>query len=436
MNTSILCSRDIHPYNYFYFLDMCTNCIYHGVDWIYTFVEDLNPYDFKVWYFWFLSLIFQESFSIYLSTYWFWLLNVSDYQLFVSINLDAFFDVLSQKSPFNDEWFRSYLSSVDINSTLYYYPELLGVINNVYFDYIFSFTSSERTVIEYLLNSENLLTAIMLFPQYLMFIILVIFLFMLYFQFFTSSVKEENIIDQDYLVSSNFLEAEEEISCADDMLGSLLVFIYVFFWFFYIYVWSATSYKPELVMAVALAPFIYIIIFMIPLNLMYDFGNLFSAYLRGSASTPNLVFEIMYDYIAIFALFIRLFVQGVRLLLMVFVYASLHDYILFWSWHTRFWLYGTYDTWKDLTLVDFTFDSISYFLTKLCGLTIYWIYELAHTFFVITGQFIAFFAMVFWLFFYLYTFFNYEPHEEYMWFLRKYHNYRVFLEKVKYIISD
>jgi hypothetical protein len=42
-----------------------------------------------------------------------------------------------------------------------------------------------------------------------------------------------------------------------------------------------------------------------------------------------------------------------------------------------------------------------------------WVYELAHTFFVVTAQFIAFFAMVFWLFFFLYTFFVLEKFEDY-----------------------
>jgi hypothetical protein len=38
-------------------------------------------------------------------------------------------------------------------------------------------------------------------------------------------------------------------------------------------------------------------------------------------------------------------------------------------------------------------------------------YELLHTFFVITAQFVAFFAMVFWLFLFLFTFFCIEKQE-------------------------
>ena len=34
-----------------------------------------------------------------------------------------------------------------------------------------------------------------------------------------------------------------------------------------------------------------------------------------------------------------------------------------------------------------------------------WVYEVFHTFFVVTGQLVAYFAMIFWLFLFLFTFF-------------------------------
>jgi len=63
--------------------------------------------------------------------------------------------------------------------------------------------------------------------------------------------------------------------------------------------------------------------------LSYDFGIFFLAYLRGVAPSPVLIMELMYDYIAFLAFYIRLLVQGVRLVLIVFTYASLHDYVIF-----------------------------------------------------------------------------------------------------------
>jgi hypothetical protein len=122
-----------------------------------------------------------------------------------------------------------YLASIDTTSTFYYYPELLSLNENNNGEFLFPMISYEKNTIEYLLNSEHLLTAVMLFPQYVLTIMLVAALFVTYFQFFTSPVKEENTIDQDYLVSLSLIEAEEEIGSPDDMVGALLLFIYVFF---------------------------------------------------------------------------------------------------------------------------------------------------------------------------------------------------------------
>lgn len=405
--------------NTVYFIDLCTNCLYHGVDYIYIFLDTSTSFNFKAWYFWFLNNIFQEPFSISTNTYWFLLYTVSENQLYLSNLLDFYFKSFVDSLPYSNDWFRFYLASVDGTSTYYYIPELTLIGSSLINDFVLNVTSNERLVINLLLTSENLVTSVMYLPQYILSIYVIIAFFVLFFNFYTSSTKEESIVDQDYLIALSLIEAEEEISSFDDILGALLFFIYVFFWFFYIYVWNLISNYPELILVLCLLPFIYIIIFFIPSNLLYDFGLYFVSYLRGSASTPNFLFEAMYDYIAVFALFIRLFVQGVRLLLMFFVYASLHDYIIFWNWHARFWIYGNHDIWRELNNLEFTLSSISYLFLKLPSYIFYWIYELGHTFFVITGQFIAFFAMVFWLFFYLYTFFTYEPQEEYLIFMRK-----------------
>jgi hypothetical protein len=42
------------------------------------------------------------------------------------------------------------------------------------------------------------------------------------------------------------------------------------------------------------------------------------------------------------------------------------------------------------------------------------LYELLHTFFVLTAQFVAFFAMVFWLFLFLFTMFAMEQMERFI----------------------
>jgi hypothetical protein len=80
-----------------------------------------------------------------------------------------------------------------------------------------------------------------------------------------------------------------------------------------------------------LFPGLYYVILCIPSFLAYDFGIFFLAYLRGVGAAPILIFELMYDYIAFVSFYIRLVVQGVRLVLMIFTYGGMHDVILFFN---------------------------------------------------------------------------------------------------------
>ena len=416
--------------NDFYFIDLCTTCLYHGVDWIYTTVETVTVYDVKFWYFWFLNMIFQDYYNFSYNIYLLSQSLTSYYQIFAAITLDNYFNILNNKLPYNDEWFRSYLASVDSTSTLYYYPELLNVINFSTIEFMLIPTTYLKNSIQYLLDSETLLTAVMLFPQYLFCLFLAAVTFVFYFNYYSTSTKEESIVDHDYLIANSTLDAEEEIGSLDDILLGFLIFFYVFAWFFYIYFWAVLTLLPELSIVFWLFPFIYLIILLMPLSLLYDFGIYFLGYLRGVGTTPIFLSEILFDYIAIFAFFIRLVVQGVRLLLMFFVYASFHDLILYWSWDSR-WFYGSESFWQDISTLDLTVSSITYFFFfKLPNVLVYLIYELLHTFFVVTAQFFAFIGMVFWLFFFLYTFFTFEPQESYLSFKRG-------IEKVKtFFYSD
>jgi hypothetical protein len=97
-------------------------------------------------------------------------------------------------------------------------------------------------------------------------------------------------------------------------------------------------------------PFLYYIIFFVPTLLVYDFGIFFLAYLRGAATTPSLAMELLYDYIAFSAFYVRLGVQNVRLLLMLFTFFSLYECIL------NFVAFEQYDNCNEY-LLDYTTNS-------------------------------------------------------------------------------
>jgi hypothetical protein len=51
---------------------------------------------------------------------------------------------------------------------------------------------------------------------------------MFYFSYYSSSVKEESLIDLDHALVNVTLEAEEEIASMDDILMAFIVIFYVF----------------------------------------------------------------------------------------------------------------------------------------------------------------------------------------------------------------
>lgn len=399
--------------NQYYFTNYCINCFYHGIDWMYSTVETIYSYDFRVWYFWFFNSVYDESFDFFFNTYWYFSLNTSSFQLFWGIILDSYVVNTLIKLPYTEEWFKSMLSSKEATLVLIHHPELCFLSNTINDYYYTNYLTNYFFSLYELVGAEGYQTAIMLFPQ-LVILIFAGFIFMsFFFSYFTHTSKEGLIIDADYLVSNSSVEAEKEISSYDDMILGIVVLCYVFGWYFYIQFWSMFSMFPELGLLWCLFPGLYFIIVGIPTALIYDFGIFFLAYLKGVGTTPVLIFELVYDFIAVVIFYTRILVQGVRLILMLFTYASMHDLVLYFSFDQTMFL-GAETFWEELNGVSLTLDSITYFMLFIFpSRLMYWIYEILHTFFVVTVQFAAFFAIVFWLFLFLYTFFVMEKQEAY-----------------------
>ena len=400
---------DFSKYNY----DTCIHTLYNGVDWLYTHVETLYIYDYKILYFWILNSVYDESIDFFFTSVWYVALQTTGLQLFWSVVLDNY--ITAQLLQFNltDEWVRSFISSKDTALFVIYHPEIIffknQIINNFFFDFLADINVS---AIQYL-DSQSLLTPIMLFPQLIFIAYCGFFFVAFFFSFYSSSSKEESTIDADYLSASITVESEKEIGSLDDMLMPSIILIYTFGWYFYLYCWTLLSQQPEIVLVFFFFPLLYYTIFNTPTFLLYDFGILYNCYLRGVAPSPTLVFELMYDYIAVIAFYVRILTQGVRLALMFFTYAAMHDYVLYMDYSHRY-ITGNESLWEEVSNINSSASSITYFfLGVLPGHLLNWMYEVFHTFFVVTGQLVAYFAMIFWLFLFLFTFFVIEKQENY-----------------------
>ena len=120
------------------------------------------------------------------------------------------------------------LNSKEISLILINHPELILMQESISKDSYLSYFSEFVLAIYEYLDTESFLAPIVLLPQLLFIIFACTILISFFFSYFTSSVKEENFIDSDYLITSASLESEKEIGSFDDIILALPIVIYIF----------------------------------------------------------------------------------------------------------------------------------------------------------------------------------------------------------------
>ena len=381
-------------------------------DWIYTYVESLTLYDFQIIYFWVWKNIFngsvEHSFIVlsFLSmirreSYLFWS-NLHDSHVFLYLS----------QVYFTDEWFKSFLASREASFFFIYHPELVYVKHQLLHTFFLNFvTEFNFSLIDYL-EKKSLITPVMLFPQYCLLLFYIFIFTSLFFSYFSTPSKEESTIDSDYLVASSTVEAEEEIGSLDDLVMPVICLTYVFGWICYLNSYHLLIVDSSFTIVWSLIPLLYYVVINTPTTILLDFGGFYICCLRGVAPTSCLIFELVYDIIALIAFYVRVLVQGVRLALICYAYISLHDFVV----HGNFNLIGgNYPSfWEDFAKIDSSECTFTYFIIMYLPHHIFeWLYELVHVFFVLTGQLLSYLAMLFWLFLFLFTFFAAYKQEQF-----------------------
>ncbi len=284
-----------------------------------------------------------------------------------------------------------------------YFPELMDIVHDK--RYAWYYTPSEAT--KYILKVENMEIIESFSSGYTIYFTLCLVIFyitLMYTAIGQKYNKEESHVDGEYLTLSTLTEAEKEIGSLDDCTFFFFNLIYLFGWFFGTYAYLIISRLPELIFFMYAIPGIFYIALAIPTYLSYDYGLIYGCYLRGTGGTASLIYELGYDYIAIAIFYIRLILQGIRLLIMILTYASFHDYMLFYNITPSSFMDPSY---LFVNRHNFNFVQLQfyYLVVSIPGTLIYYGYEIIHLFFVVTSQTVAFFAIIFWLFLFLYTFF-------------------------------
>ena len=330
-----------------------------------------------------------------------------------SLIIDQLTFLLIFALPYFSDFFKNLFTSFELNNIFLFHPEYFFIYKNIIFSFYLTFSTNLYISNYNILLEESFLSPIMMFPQLLFIFFLALFFLIVYFSYFNNPNSEDNILDHDYLAFNVTIESEEEIGSMDDMLLTSVILLYIFLWFFWIYSWSSLSITPQLTMTFYLFPFIYFIIFFIPFSLLYDYGSYFLTYLNGVGKSSVFLLELLFDYIAVSIFYLRLMVQNVRLVFMLFTYSELHELIIFYTIDKNlFFSNESYSNWSSDK--SFFTNSSWFLIFKLPLALLNWLYELFHTFFMVIFQFIAFFAMIFWLFLFLYTMFVAETQENYL----------------------
>jgi hypothetical protein len=68
-----------------------------------------------------------------------------------------------------------------------------------------------------------------------------------------------------------------------------------------------------------------------PTAILYDFGIYFVAYLRGAGGSSIFTVELVNDYIQVLIFYTRIMVQGVRLIMMLGLFANCHEFVMFFT---------------------------------------------------------------------------------------------------------
>lgn len=196
---------------------------------------------------------------------------------------------------------------------------------------------------------------------------------------------------------------EQEYGAYDDFKFFLFILAQTLMWycwvFFigYIFSWQSETKLILLTLSVMIS------ILMIPIRLIWDFGLSFGMYIRGAASSSNLIIEIFFDIIGIVIIFTRFIVQNIRFLMVFIAFFEIFEWS-FSSVDVNYILQFNLNVVKAINLhANLNFGNLVAFVVISLKISIIYLYHLLHLIIVSFMQIGVYLMVSFWLFFFLYT---------------------------------
>lgn len=298
----------------------------------------------------------------------------------------------------------NYLTNVSLIN-LYYYAKWNVQVDYLYEYNLYLFNSLQAFNASFYINNIiNLLFIIFVFG-------VVVFYSLFYGARFLNSYS--NSADSSQVVFTYFSDLEEEMGSVDDSLFYFLVFGLIIVWFFFLTLWVGFL-NGNITWIVSLFSVVGLTAIIIPLFVLKNFGLACVMYVRGSGRTTSILFEAMLDLVSTAVIMIRFLIQNIRFLFIFSAFFELYEFI-----YDKIHLDITVGGFS--TLTNFLQTSNLYWYDIFFNTILNWIlylYYLGHLILLFIAQLSIYFALSFWLFFFLYTTFTLESQEKYFY-LRK-----------------
>ena len=236
---------------------------------------------------------------------------------------------------------------------------------------------------------------------------IVYLLFIIYYLLFTNKInaiyKNEKLYDEYNSVINYLVESEKELGSLDDMLLGVSILICIYGWFFFGTVFLNFLTNSNINYIYCGFPLFLFIVLGMPTNMVWNYGIFYSTYLRGSSNTTLFFLEFMYDILATTIMYIRLFVQNVRFILMFFAFFECYEFFNNVIFITK----NYYSVNSNFSV----FHNFYNFFITTTNFFIFYLYNIGHLMYTIISHFFAYLILVFWFFSFLYTTFLQEKLE-------------------------
>lgn len=237
--------------------------------------------------------------------------------------------------------------------------------------------------------------------------IFVYVLFIIYYLLFTNKInncyKNEKLYDEYNSVINYLVESEKELGSLDDMFVGVSILICIYGWFFFGTIFLNFFANTNTNYLYCGFPLFLFIVLGMPTNMIWNYGIFYSVYLRGSSNTTLFFLEFMYDVLATTIMYIRLFVQNVRFILMFFAFFECYEFF-----NNTIFITKNYYNFNTNSSIFYNFY---YLLSTTINFVIFYLYNIGHLMYTIISHFFAYLILVFWFFSFLYTTFLQEKLE-------------------------